>query len=134
MPFNVIRSAAFYDIEVLKYPQLNLVVKSAVLDANFVTPNPDYSQRTVVPAGTILSVSATNSKTVVPYAGSGTIFGVLSHSTDILFGSNVSTYATAAQEAVPVLYHEAVFATAKIVNFSAYASALISTLKTCLFE
>lgn len=130
MPFNVSRSATFYDIEVLKYPQLNLVVKSAVIDANFVTQNTGIDQRTVVPAGTILAVSATNSKTVVPYAGSGTIFGILSHSTDIIATTNL----TAAAEAVPVLYHEAVFATSKIVNFSAYATALASALKTCLFE
>lgn len=130
MPFNVTRSAAFYDIEVLKYPQLNLLVKSAVLDANFVTLNTAIDQRTVVPAGTILSVSATNAKTVVPYSGSGTIFGILSHSTDIINTLNL----TGAQEAVPVLWHEAVFATAKIVNFSAYASLLVSALTTCKFE
>lgn len=130
MPFNVNRSATFYDIEVLKYPQLNLVVKSAVLDANFVTMNTAIDQRTVIPAGTILAVSATNAKNVVPYAGTGTIFGILSHSTDIINTLSL----TAAQEAVPVLYHEAVFATSKIVNFSAYASALSSSLKTCLFE
>lgn len=131
MPFNVTRSATFYDIEVLKYPMLNLVVKSAVLDANFVTLNTGVDPaRTVVPAGTILAVSATNSKTVVPYSGSGTIFGILSHSTDIIATTNL----TAAQEAVPVLYHEAVFATAKIVAFTAYASALVSALNTCKFE
>jgi hypothetical protein len=130
MPFNVTRSATFYDIEVLKYPMLNLVVKSAVLDANFVTLNTGLDQRTVVPAGTILAVSATNSKTVVPYGGTGTIFGILSHSTDIIATSNL----TAAQEAVPVLFHEAIFATSKIVSFTAYASALAAALPTCKFE
>lgn len=130
MPFNVSRTATFYDIDVLKYPQLNLVVKSAVIDANFVTQNTGIDQRTVVPAGTILAVSATNSKTVVPYAGTGTIFGILAHSTDIIATTNL----TGAAEAVPVLYHDAIFATAKIVNFSAYASLLVTALKTCLFE
>lgn len=128
MPFNISRTAQFYDIEVLKYPQFGLVSKSAVIDATYVTLNASADQRTVVPAGTILGLSATTAGKVVPFAGTGTIFGILAHSTDFL--GNV----TAANEAVPVFYHECVFATAKIVSFSAYASALISTLKTCLFE
>lgn len=130
MPFNVTRSATFYDIEVLKYPQLNLVIKSLVIDANFITLDPNRDNRTVVPAGTVLALSATNPLQVIPYAGVGTIVGVLSHSTDILVS------ATAGQEAVPAYYHEAVLATAKIVNFSAYASAIVNAagLRTCLFE
>lgn len=130
MPFNVTRQAGFYDIEVLKYPQLGLVIKSLVIDANFVPLDPNRDNRTVVPAGTILALSATNPKQVVPYAGSGTIVGILSHSTDILVSG------TAGTEAVPAYYHEAVLATAKIVNFSAYASAVMAApgLRTCLFE
>lgn len=130
MPFNVSRSAQFYDIEVLKYPMLGLVIKSAVIDANFVTQNTALDQRTVVPAGTILALNATRANTVVPYTGSGTIMGILAHSTDILNTLSL----TAASEAVPVYFHEAIFATAKIVAFTAYASALANALPTCKFE
>lgn len=128
MAQQIIRYATFYDYEVLKYPQMHLNKLSAVIDANFVTMNTDPSQRTVVPAGTILALNATRANTVVPYAGSGTIMGVLAHSTDII--ANV----TGGSEAVPVLWHEAIFATQAIVSFTLYASALISTLNTCKFQ
>lgn len=130
MPFNVSRSAQFYDIEVLKYPMMGLVIKSAVLDANFVTQNTAIDQRTVVPAGTILALNATRANTVVPYTGTGTIFGILAHSTDIINTLSL----TAASEAVPAYYHLAVFATSKIVGFSAYATLLTAAMPTCKFE
>ena len=130
MPFNVTRSAQFFDIEVLKYPMHSLVVKSLVLDANFVTQNTAIDQRTVVPAGTILALNATRANTVVPYTGSGTIVGILQHSTDVLNTLSL----TAASEPVGAYFHEAIFATAKIVSFTQYASALVSSLPTCKFE
>lgn len=128
MATNLPRYATFYDIDVLKYPQMHLNKLSAVIDANVVTMNADTSQRTVVPAGTILALSATRANRVVPYNGTGTILGVLAHSTD--FVGNV----TNADEAVPVLWHLAIFATAKIVAFTAYASALGNALPTCKFH
>lgn len=128
MATNLPRYATFYDIDVLKYPQLHLNKLSAVVDANMVTMNTDPSQRTVLPAGTILSLSATRANRVVPYAGSGTILGVLAHSTDF------AASATNADEAVPVLWHLAIFATAKIVSFSAYATGLAAALPSCRFH
>lgn len=128
MAYGVTRNATFYDYEVLKYPQMHLNKLSAVIDANFVTMNSDPSQRTVVPAGTILALNATRANTVVPYSGSGTIFGILAHSTDIVASS------TGGSEPVPVLWHEAIFATKAIVSFTLYATALQAALNTCKFH
>lgn len=128
MAMNIPRYATFYDYEVLKYPQMGLNRLSAVVDANFVTMNTDPSQRTVLPAGTILALNATRPGTVVPYTGSGTILGILSHSTDFI--SNV----TNASEPVSVYWHEAIFATKAIVSFTLYATLLIPALSTCKFQ
>lgn len=131
MPFNVSRSANFADYEVLKYGVSldGVPVKSAVLDATDTgTLVWDANVRNIVPAGTILKVSSTNSNMVVKYNGTGTIYGILAHSTDI------AAQSTGAAEPVPVYYHNAIFATKAIVGFTQYASALSSTLNTCKFE
>ena len=131
MPFNISRSANFPDKEVLKYGVSldGVPVKSAVLDASDVgTLVWDANVRNIVPAGTILKQSATNPNMVVKYNGTGTIYGILAHSTDI------AAQATNASEPVPVYYHNAIFATKAIVGFTQYASALGNTLLTCKFE
>lgn len=129
MPFNVSRSAQFYDKEVLKFPTGLDAIKSVVLDATDVgTIVVDSGARNVVPAGTILKLSATNTTQYVKYNGSGTITGILARPVDILAQS------TAADEAAPMLFHQSVFATRAIVGFTQYASALVSTLNTCKFE
>lgn len=128
MAFNLSRSAQFYDKEVLKYAQDGLVVKSVVIDATNVAQSTSADTRTVMPAGTILKVSATNTTQYVEYNGSGTIAGILAHPVDLL------ARATGADEPAPMMWHEAVFATSAIVGFTAYASACISTLNTCKFE
>lgn len=128
MAWNFGVSHSFYDIEVLKYPQGNLITKSVVIDANQITLNADRNQRTVVPAGTIMRVSSGNPKQVMPYNGTGTIVGVLSRSV------NIMTNATNGVEPGAVFYHEAIFATNAIVGFTAYSGALASALPTCKFE
>lgn len=131
MPFNVSRSANFADIEVLKYGVSldGVPVKSAVLDAtDIATVGWSETKRNIVPAGTILKLSSTNTSQVVKYNGSGTIYGILAHSTDILAN------ATSGQEPIPVYFHNAIFATKSIVDYTIYASALASTLTTCRFE
>lgn len=131
MPFNVSRSANFADIEVLKYGVSldGVPVKSAVIDATDVaTINWAETKRNIVPAGTILKLSTTNPNQVVKYNGTGSIYGILAHSTDFLAN------ATAGQEAVPVFFHNCIFATKSIVDYTVYASALGSTLNTCKFE
>lgn len=128
MPFNVSRSASWTDKEILKYPQTGLVVKSVVLDGTdfpVSTPNGD---RYVVPAGTILKLSATNPTRMVEYKGSGTIEGILGRPVDML------AQTTANSEPAPMYYFNAVFATSAIVGFTNYASALVHDLNSCLFE
>lgn len=123
MPFNVTRVAQFYDKEILKYPQAGLLARSVVLDANaFAQVGGD--SRTVVAAGTILKFSATYAKRYVKYDGSGTIQGVLTRAVDLI------SQATAGNEPAAMFFKDAVFATAAIVDFTLYASALVSTLGT----
>lgn len=105
-------------------------VKSAVLDATDLgTFTWSDSVRNIIPAGTLLKLSATNTNQVVKYNGTGTIYGVLAHSTDILAQS------TAGQEAVPVYFHNAIFATEAIVGYTLYATLLgVTQLTSCRFE
>lgn len=128
MPFNISRSSQFFDKEVLKYPQAGLLTKSIVIDATNVAQNADREKRTVVPAGTILKLSATNTTQYVEYNGTGSIAGILARPIDLL------AQATGASEPANIFWHEAVFATTQIVGFTQYASALVSTLNTCKFE
>lgn len=129
MPFNVTRSAQFYDKEVLKFPAGLDAIASAVIDGNSITYVADT--RTVLPAGTILKLSVSRAGTVVPYNygnDSPAVFGILARPVDFIASS------TAASEPVPVFFHECVFATTAIVGFTAYISALASSLPTCLFK
>lgn len=126
MPWNISRSAQFYDKEILKFPTGLEAIKSVVVDANAYVYTADA--RNVVPAGTILKISATNAKQYESYAGTGRIEGILLHSVDLL------AQATNADEPAPMVFHGAVFATTQIVGFTNYASALVSTLNTCKFE
>lgn len=128
MPFNVSRTAQFYDKEVLKFPAGLDAIKSGVLDATLVAQSSDPNARTVVPAGTILKLSATNSKRYTEYDGSGVIRGILTRPVDLL------SRATASNEPIAIFFHQCVFSTNAIVGFTNYASALVSTLTTCKFE
>jgi hypothetical protein len=128
MPWNVSRSAQFYDKEVLKFPPGLDAIKSVVLDATNVTVTADT--RNVLPAGTILAKSATNTNQYVAYTGGAakTIKGILARPVDIL------AQATNSDEPAPMFYHLCVFATSAIVGFTQYASALVADLNTCKFE
>lgn len=126
MPFNISRSAQFYDKEVLAYPQPQLLAKSVVLDAN-AFPVSTASGRYVVPAGTVLKLSTTLSTRYVEYNGAGRVEGVLTRAVDLL------AQATAGNEPAAMFFHEAVFATTAIVGFTTYASAIVSTMNTCKF-
>jgi hypothetical protein len=129
MPFGVQRSVTIGDQkEILKFPVGLHAVKSIVLDANaFAVPNPAW-ERYVVPAGTILKISATNANQYEAYNGSGTIQGILAHDVDL------AAQATAADEPAPMFFFGCVFATTAIVGFTQYAAALVSALPTCRFE
>jgi hypothetical protein len=136
MPWNVTRQIPSYDKEILKYPlPIGTPVHSVVIDATKISLNPNPDQRTVVPAGTVLTTSQSsalnsgaNPNAVMPYAGSGTIIGILARPVDILAS------ATTGVEAAPAYYHLAVFATTQVVNFTTYAAALVTALPTCKFE
>jgi hypothetical protein len=129
MPFNITKSAFISDKEILKFPTGLRAVKSVVLDgSDYVSTATVDNTRFVIPAGTILTLSVTNTDKHVTYKGSGTISGILAHPVDMLAGL------TAGSEPAPMFFHECVFATSAIVGFTQYASALVSDLKTCKFE
>lgn len=125
MPFNISRSAQFYDKEILAYPHWGLIARSVVIDATMFAQTTDRDGRTVVPAGTILKLSSTNAARYVEYDGAGTIQGILTRQVELL------ARASAGNEPAAMYFHEAVFATTQIVGFTAYASALVSSLATC---
>lgn len=127
MPFNVSQSAEWTDKEILKFPVGINAIKSVVLDATdsgFGLASTPPATRVVVPAGTILALSATNAsaKLYVKYNGTGTIAGILGRPVDML------TNATASREPAPMYFKDCVFATLAIVGFTQYASALVADL------
>lgn len=131
MPWNVSRSAQFIEREILKYVSGLEVIKSVVLDANDSTSFPfpvDRNSRNVVPAGTILKKSATNPLQYVKYDGTNTIEGILLHSVEILANT------TAGVEPAPMVWFNAVFSTPMVVDFTVYASDLVTALNSCKFE
>lgn len=129
MPFNVTQSAEWTDKEILKFPVGIHAIKSIVLDATdsgFGLSASPGATRVVVPAGTILALSATNAaaKLYVKYSGGplGTIQGILGRPIDML------TNATASREPAPMYFKDCVFATLSIVGFTQFASALVADL------
>lgn len=133
MPWNKTISSTWQDKEVLKYATGLHAVKSVVLDATDAaswTVNTVDGARFVVPAGTILKLSSTNTTQYVKYAGggAGTIKGILARPVDMLAN------ATNSSEPAPMFFHGCVFATSALVGFTQYASALIADLNTCKFE
>jgi hypothetical protein len=124
------RTASHVEVEILKFPTGLHAIKSIALDGNdFPALVTNLLQRNVVPAGTILKQSATNTDKHTEYRGTGTITGILGRDVDIL-----AAVSEGIEPASPMFYHECVFATQAIVGFTLYASALVSTLNTCKFE
>jgi hypothetical protein len=130
VPFGSSQAASYSDKEILKYAAQLGPRDSVVLDAQNwpVDPAASLPNRYVVPAGTILKLSVTNSKAMVPYDGSGSIKGILAAPVDLL------AKATSSMEPAAMYFHAVVFATKAIVNFTNYASALVSSLPTCKFQ
>lgn len=126
MPWNIKQSAAWADKEILKFPTGLHAIKSVVLDATDFTVTAGV--RNVVPAGTILRLSATNPDKFVEYKGTGRIQGILARPIDL------AAQATNANEPAPMFFHGCVFATSAIVGFTQYASALVADMPTCKFE
>jgi len=129
VPFGTTKTASYSDKEILKYAAQLGPRKSVVLDAkNWPTDPEATSDRYVVPAGTILKHSVTNTSAMVPYDGSGDIRGILAAPVDLV------ARATSAMEPAAMYFHAVVFATSALVGFTNYASAVVSTLNTCKFE
>lgn len=124
------RTASNVEFEILKFPTGLHAIKSVSLDFNdFSSLVTDATKRNVIPAGTILKISATNTDKHTEYRGSGTIAGILGRNIDIL-----AAVTEGGQNGAPMFFHGCVFATQTIVGFTLYASALASTLTTCKFE
>ena len=123
MAFNYALTGNHYRKEVLKYSVGGEVLRSYGLDAVNASIAADSSGRYVWPAGTILKLNGNADNKVVPYNGSGTIVGVLSKYAEL-----AATGVTSSNTQVAVYSNYAVFATAKVVGFTLYASALISSL------
>jgi hypothetical protein len=121
MPYNYSRSASWVDKEVLKYATVLPPIKSVVLDAtNFSVT--DLSVRNIVPAGTILKLSSTNTTQYVAYNGSGAIQGILRKPVDLVASVTEGDVSGA------MYFFGCVFATTAIVGFTQYASALVADL------
>lgn len=128
MPFRVTRSVTTSDEkEILKFPVGLHAVKSVVLEASSFSVSTDGS-RYIVPAGTILKLSVTVPTQYVAYNGTGTIQGILAHNVDL------AAQATEGAEPAPMFFHGCVFATTAIVDFTQYASTLVTAMPTCKFE
>lgn len=136
MPWRVTRTIPSYDKEIMKFPvPIGTPVRSVVIDATKIALATTVDSRTVVPAGTILTLSAStglnagaNANAVMPYTGQGAIIGILGRPVDIL------TSATTGVEPAPMYYRLVSFATTQIVSFTTYAAALVTALPTCSFE
>jgi hypothetical protein len=131
MPWNAKSTASINEVELLRFPTGLHAVKSVVLDAvNLGVTAPTDGSRFQIPVGTILTESTLRPKMYIKYTGGavGAIKGVLGHPVDMLAN------ATSSDEPVPMFFHDCVFATEAIVGFTAFTSALINDLKTCLFQ
>ena len=120
MPFNYTQSASWVEKEVLKFPAGLDAIKSVVIDATNVAVT--AGARNVLPAGTILKFSSTNSGQYVEYNGSGTIRGILRRPVDIV------ARVTEGNAPAAMYFFGCVFATSAIVGFTLYASALVADL------
>jgi hypothetical protein len=120
MPFNYELSAQWVDKEVLKFPAGLDAIKSVVIDATNVAVT--AGERNIMPAGTILKLSATNTKKYVAYDGTGTIKGILRRPVDIV------ARVTEGDAPAAMYFFGCVFATSAIVGFTQYASALVADL------
>lgn len=131
MPWNVSKTAGITGKEILRFPAGLTAVKSVVLDATDVGSWPDPNAadtRFLVPAGTILQVSATNPDKYVKFKGTPNVAaGILKSPIDMYAN------ATESNEPAAMFFHECVFATEAIVDFTLYATNLAADLTTCKF-
>ncbi len=132
MPFNSSKTASIQGKTPLKYPApFGTPRKDVVLDANDATAFPapaDKFTRFFVPAGTILVDSTVPGKQTKYDGSNGPIIGILSELVDLV--GNV----TEGYEPAAVFFHGVIFATEQIVDFTLFASDLVSDLPRCDFQ
>lgn len=107
-------------------------VKSVVIDASLVPADSANNNRRILKAGTLLTKAAGASPTGADqykrYTGSGLIAGVLALDVEFIDGTSGSDAPRG------MFYQGCVFRASKIVDYSTYGNAAISTLNTCKFE
>lgn len=107
-------------------------IKSVVIDASNVPADATNNNRRILRAGTLLTKTAAASPTgkaqYARYGGTGKIEGVLALDVEFLDGTSNSDNSRG------MFYHGCVFRASKIVDYSLYGAAAISTLNTCKFE
>lgn len=107
-------------------------IKNITLDASLVPADPANDNRRLLKAGTMLrksgGVSPSGKDQLVRYQGTGLIEGILAKDVEFVDGSSDS------DTSAGMFYHGCVFRASKIVDYSLYGNAAISTLNTCKFE
>lgn len=133
MPFNIERSAAFYDKEILKYPKGFEAVRNAVIDATAIEPTSGSGTETggryIVEAGTVMVASGDK---VVPAPASITdevVRGVLAYTVE-LFGNADSSY----DEPCALFFDDCIFDSSKLIGFEDNEEAVKTALSTSSFE
>ncbi len=130
MAWRKLRSATFYDKEILKYLTGLEAIKNAVIDSTQVTVNTD--SRYVLEAGQVL-VTGTGGL-VKPAAATGVlaadVIGILTHTVEFFY----PVQAGVTDEPAAAYFHQCVFDTTKLLGYSGNAAAIKSALPTCLFQ
>jgi hypothetical protein len=133
MPFNIERSAAFYDKEILKYPKGFEAVRNAVIDATTIDPTvgsgTETGGRFIVEAGTVMVASGDK---VAP-AGAGIdaedVKGILAYTVE-LFGNADASY----DEPCALFFDDCIFNSAELVGYSGNEAAVKEALSQSSFE
>lgn len=117
--------------EPLLFPAGLDAIKNIVIDASLVTADPSNANRRILYAGTLLrrstGVSPSGKDQYIRYTGTGLIEGVLAIDTEFVDGFSNS------DRDAGMFFHGCVFNINKIIDYSLYGLAAISTLNTCKF-
>lgn len=123
------RTAAFYDVEIFKYPTGYEAIKNVVIDATTVPLNGDG--RYVLKSGTVLSKINASTK-VKPAPSSGLaqadVVGILAYT--IEFFGNTS----AQDEQGAAFFWNCIFDLSKLTNYSSNAANIKAALASCDFQ
>lgn len=122
------REAAFYDVEIFKYPTGYEAIKNVVIDATKLTA--DANDRFVLKSGTVLSKISASEK-VKPAAASGLaqadVVGILAYTVEF-FGDEEDQDKPAA-----AFFFNCIFDASKLTNYSGNATNIKAALPSCQF-